>query len=77
MKSFAKFKVVHNGYNIDWLDSVEDVNKYMEEVVNKNPGLGVKKIMDRTITCNESRKVRIVRYQYRTLYEEVFIIECE
>lgn len=77
MRTFSKYKIIHNGYKIDWLDSMNEVESYMETEVSKHPGLSVKKIMDRTLKLSGNTKLRIVRYQYRTLYEEVFLIEYE
>lgn len=69
------YKIVHNGYKIVYVNSTQKVEQYIDDVINTYKHLNPKKILDRTLKSG-SRKIRIVRYQYNTLYEEDFIIEC-
>lgn len=69
------YKIVHNGYKIVYVNSTQKVEQYINDVINVYKNLDPKKIFDRTLKSG-SRKIRIVRYQYNTLYEEDFIIEC-
>lgn len=77
MGTFAKYKVIHNGSNIDWLDSEEQIERYIQSTILSNPGIDIAKIMDKTLELGGAKVLRIVRYQYKTLYEEVFLIEYE
>ena len=71
-------KVIHNGYNIKFLNNLDEVRQYIEEVLEPYKHLNPTLIMDRTVSGNnntDGAKVRLIRYRYRTLYEEDFILE--
>lgn len=69
----SNFRIVHNGYKIEYANSMEEVEKYMTSVLDKYRHLHPTKIFDRTI----NKKVRIVRFRYETMYEEDFIIDIK
>lgn len=75
MGKCSSYKVVHNGYKIEFMESMQQVDSFMESVISNYSRLNPTKIMDRTLKLSGSKKVRIVRFQYTTLYEEDFIIE--
>lgn len=71
------YKVIHNGYKIDFLDSMEQVDELIETRLAPYNHLRPQKIMDRTLKTSGNKKMRLVRYVYHTLYEEDFIIDYE
>lgn len=78
MPRCCKFKLIHNGYKIEFLDSEQQVESYIKEVLQEYKNLKPNKIFDRTFKGNkytDGDNIRIIRYRYYTLYEEVFIIE--
>jgi hypothetical protein len=66
------FKVVHNGYKIEYFDTIEDVHRYISESTY-NERIRCRKILDKKV----NNKTRLVRYMYDTLYEEDFLIDDE
>ena len=66
--------LIHNGYDIQFLNDEKEVEGYIQGVISKHLNLSPKKIMDRTLSSKD-KKVRLIRYKYSTLYEEDFIIE--
>ena len=71
-------KVIHNGYNIKFLNNMDEVKQYIDGVIEHNKHLNPTIVMDRTFNGNnntDGTKVRLIRYRYRTLYEEDFILE--
>lgn len=74
------FRIVHNGYNINYANTLSDVNAFIDSVVGQYANLGPRKILDKQFRTGIDKgleSVRIVVYKYNTLYEEVFIIEEE
>lgn len=71
----TRCKVIHNGYKITYCASMQEVEGLMTNVIEQYRKLNPTKIMDRTLKLSGNKKVRIVRFQYTTLYEEDFIIE--
>lgn len=71
------YKVIHNGYKIDFLDSMEQVNELIESRLAPHSHLRPQKVLDRTLKISGGKKMRLVRYVYHTLYEEDFIIDYE
>ncbi|MBO5389039.1 MAG: hypothetical protein J6A59_13100 [Lachnospiraceae bacterium] len=72
------YRIIHNGYTIEYCKTEAEVNDYMKGIVSKYSHLSPKKIFDRTFKSGDntdSQSTRIVRYRYYTLYEEVFVIE--
>lgn len=69
-----RYKIVHNGYKIEYADTMNDVEKYIYSVISKYDDLHPKKIFDRAFQTS-SGKLRIIRYRYDTIYEEDFFIE--
>ncbi|MBO5388035.1 MAG: hypothetical protein J6A59_07845 [Lachnospiraceae bacterium] len=70
--------VIHNGYDIKYLRNMDEVQSYIESVLEPHKHLEPKLIFDRTFKGNkytDGSQIRIMRYKYRTLYEEDFIIE--
>lgn len=74
MSSITDYKVIHNGYDIRYFPSMNDVENYISGVLQPHFNLSPEKIMDRKIKSS-NKTIRIVRYRYYTLYEEDFIIE--
>ena len=75
MRKDTRCKVVHNGYKITYCESMQEVENLMTSVIEQYRKLNPSKIMDRTLKLSGDKRVRIVRFQYTTLYEEDFIIE--
>ena len=72
--------VIHNGYDIQYFDNMNDVDKYIYTVLQNYKHLSPVKVIDRTIPGNKlsgNASIRIVRYRYNTLYEEDFIIDFD
>lgn len=71
-------RIIHNGYKLVTCETMEEVEEYINSVLEHHRNLCPKKIFDRTITGNSNTKgkqMRVVRYKYYTLYEEDFIID--
>ena len=60
--------LVSNGYIIKEFDSMEEVYDHIHKEVGKH-NLSYKKVYDHT-----ENEIRVVIFQYHTLYTEVFII---
>lgn len=69
-----RWKIIHNGYDIQWVNRESDIDSYIQSVLESHSDLRLHKIMDRKIKVGD-KQIRIVRYIYVTLYEEDFIIE--
>lgn len=80
MNEYSRITVMTNGYNVQYVNTKEEVEQIIKERLAPNMGLQPKVVMDRTLKTKirgKDAKTRILRYRYRTLYEEVFIIEYE
>lgn len=60
--------LVSNGYIIKEFGSIDEVYSYIHKEVGKH-NLSYKKVYDHT-----ENEIRVVIFQYHTLYTEVFII---
>jgi hypothetical protein len=67
--------LIHNGYDIQFLDNMSEAEDYMNSIINNHLDLQPKRICDRKIKMSNTTSIRLVRFKYRTLYEEDFIIE--
>lgn len=80
MGTYRGYRVVHNGYQIEFFNTPEEVEDYiMNTVLAPYRHLCPKKTFDRTFkrtskAC-EYKNTRIIRYEYTTRYEEDFIID--
>jgi hypothetical protein len=63
------FTVIHNGYKIQYFNTEEEVNSYIDGSLNTR--VPCHKIFNRKI----DKSTRLIRYKYDTLYEEDFLIE--
>ena len=72
-------RIIHNGYNIKYVQTLEEVETYIQSILEKYKHLNPKKICDKVIGKNDKRReyTKLVRYVYTTLYEEDFIIEVK
>lgn len=70
-------KIIHNGYKIKYVQTLEEVEVYIQSVLENYRHLNPKKICDKVIGKNDKRReyTKLVRYVYNTIYEEDFIIE--
>ena len=62
-------KIVHNGYDISYVSSQVEVDTYINTILSKYPDLTPRKIID-----DKTKNYRLIVYEYRTLYQEVFMI---
>jgi hypothetical protein len=69
------YKIWHNGYDVQILATSEEVEKFINSIIEQHRNLNPTKIMDRTFKGNGTKQTRIIRYRYTTLYEEDFIID--
>ena len=71
--------IIHNGYKIEFVNSMEEVEKYINNVLAPHRSLNPKKIFDRVVVKDNERKkaTKLIRYKYYTLYEEDFILDIE
>ena len=78
MRTEEKFTLVHNGYKVDWFDTMEEVEqeiaKRMEEHKNLNPELRVHDTGKYTNRYGEEVDCEFRHYFYYTLYSECFLI---
>lgn len=70
-------KLIHNGYKILFPETMADVNNYIDSVLSQHRDLEPRKIMEKTVTLHKGNRVRIIRWMYKTIYEEDFIIELD
>lgn len=72
-----RIRLVHNGYKVEFPDTMEEVEAYMQNVITQHLNLQPTKIIDRELKGGKNigaDQVRIVVYRYNTLYEENFMI---
>lgn len=76
-KQIHGIKLVHNGYDIKYFDNFKEVELYIKSVLEPHLHLDPKKVFDRVINKKESlgEYTVLIRYRYRTLYEENFLID--
>lgn len=76
-QTIKEAKIVHNGYNIEYVNTLQEVEIYIQNVISKYKHLNPQKICDKIVVRNDKRKqyTRLVRYRYATLYEEDFLID--
>ena len=67
-----EFKVTY-GYDLEHFETEKEVEDYMLNIVEVYKELNPRKVYDDVLQGN--KKVRVVVYEYRTLYRETFIIE--
>lgn len=65
-------KLVHNGYKIQFYNTQQEVDEYIQNVLNNYKELNPKKVLD-----IKTDDYDIISYRYHTLYEETFIIYKE
>ena len=70
--------LVHNGYNVDWFDSVEqaeeEIDRRMEGYSSLNPELKINEDGKYTNRYGEELDYTCRVYFYYTLYTEMFLI---
>ena len=81
------FRVIYNGYTIDYVDTAEDAEKYifdkLEEYKQLNPKLIFHAYGDSNQAAAEDIKYHdggfkiksVMIFQYKTLYTEMFMIQ--
>ena len=74
MSKVLTYKIVHNGYKINYVHTMEEVEEYINKVLDGYRHLNPVKVMDRKFKSG-SNVTRIVRYIYDTIYEEDFLID--
>lgn len=73
-----KITLVHNGYKVDFFDSMEEVEKEIENRLEQykelNPKLKIKDTGKYTNRYGEELDCELKVYFYYTLYSEMFLI---
>ena len=71
--------IIHNGNKIEFVNSMEEVEQYINKVLAHHRNLNHKKIFDRVVVKDNERKkaTKLIRYKYYSLYEEDFILDIE
>lgn len=77
MKSYI---LTHNGYKVEFLDTIEQVEQYMTDVLEEHKHLSPKEIYRGYSADNQAKDKKdsiksVIIWQYRTMYTEVFMIE--
>ena len=62
-------EVVYNGYSTVKYIPEAELDNFIKSVINEHIDLKPRKIFD----CRR-KDVRVIVYQYRTLYQEVFVV---
>lgn len=69
-----KYRLTHNGYSTYWVDSLNEaqkiIDKRLEAYIDLNP-----RVIYRVNQLKTGTPLRVIVYQYDTLYQEVFVIE--
>jgi hypothetical protein len=65
------YRVTYNGYTVEFFDTIEEVNEYIDSKIHKN----LKVTNEYAQRIDAFKVIRI--YQYQTLYSEMFLIEKE
>lgn len=66
-----RYRVTYNGYTVEFFDSIEKVNEWIDSKIDKS--LKIINQYSNHITPMITLRV----YQYYTLYSEMFMIEIE
>ena len=81
------FRVMHNGYNIEYFDTAADAEKYIFDKLNEYKQLNPKQIFQAYGDDNQAAEADInyhrdgykiksvLIFQYRTIYTEMFMIQ--
>lgn len=81
MDSKKIFVVTHNGYEVEFFDTADEVEKYIADTLVPHKDLNPKEIFRHYGSNTEPGEVSketiktVIIYQYYTLYTEVFMIE--
>lgn len=69
-------RLVHNGYKILYPRTIEEAYDYIHSILAEHRDLCPEKICDKIISKGTNGKyTKLLRYRYRTVYEEVFLID--
>ncbi|MDL2206555.1 hypothetical protein LJC33_06585 [Eubacteriales bacterium OttesenSCG-928-N13] len=80
-----KYRVTHNGYTVNFFETVDDVEAYMKSTLDEYRELDPREIYRSYGADNQADEKRqrgdnitiksVIIWQYKTLYTEVFMIE--
>ena len=74
------YRVYHNGYNVEFFSTAEEVENFIANTLKEYEHLGPKEIYRSYGSDNQAEGITnkiksVIVYQYRTLYTEMFLIE--
>lgn len=75
-----EYILTHNGYNREYFNSIDEVENYIADVLEKHRELKPEEIYRGYGIDNKADNMKdtiksVIIWQYRTLYTEVFMIE--